>query len=257
VIRLATAVALAATLAGPGALAEAAAVEVRGSELVISTGGRTLARSDLVGAVLGLAREDGGVANVRIERITTDPGRVEGDVVLYDLIDADGGQPVCPPEADGMPHAILQGAPGGAIAIYCTAGARGKCIRLGYRPWAQWNGAPLEPYWRACVRMVQADYCGDDRPTTLDGMPISIYDTLGINPRGDGLQNAFEAAWDADGALCVAHPRVPQNITLKELAVACPRLAGRLGTGCTEGAAKRLGQALLFNASRGDGVPEN
>ena len=254
-IRLAPAFALAATLAGTGALADAATVEMRGSELVISTGGRTLARSELVGAVLGLAREDGGIANVRIDRIITDPGRPEGDVVLYDLLDADDGRPVCPPEADGRPHAVLQRAPGGAIAIYCTAGALGKCIRWGYRPWAMRDGVALRPYWQACARMVQADYCGDDRPTTRDGMQISVYDALGINPRGEGLEYGFEAAWDADGALCVAHPRVPRNITLEELASACPRLAGRLGPSCTEGAARHLGHPLLVNGSRGDGIP--
>lgn len=259
--RGARALALAAALAGVGALAEAAladaaVIEIRGSELLISTGGRTLARSELVGAVLGLALENGGSADVRIERITTDPDRAEGDVVLYDLIDTESGQPVCPPEANGSPHALLQRAPGGAISIYCTAGARGKCIRLGYRPWAHRYGRALEPYWQACVRMVQADYCGDARPTTRDGISISIYDTLGLHPRRAGLEYAFEAAWDADGALCVAHTRVPQNITLKELSSACPRLAGRLGRTCTEAAASRIGNPLLVNGSQGNGVPE-
>jgi ADYC domain-containing protein len=150
---------------------------------------------------------------------------------------------------------VLQRAHNGAIAIYCTAGALGKCIRWGYRPWAVRDGVALRPYWQACVRMVQADYCGDDRPTTRDGMQISIYDPLGINPRGGGLEFPFEAAWDADGARCVAHPRLPQNITLDALEAACPRLAGHLGASCTESAARRLGQPLLFNASRGDGVP--
>jgi hypothetical protein len=54
----------------------------------------------------------------------------------------------------------------------------------------------------------------------------------------------------------VAHPRVPQNITLETLGAECPKLAGRLGGACTEEAASRLGRPLLFNASRGDGVPE-
>jgi hypothetical protein len=54
----------------------------------------------------------------------------------------------------------------------------------------------------------------------------------------------------------MAHPRVPQNITLEALGAECPRLADRLGAACTEETASRLGRPLLFNASRGDGVPE-
>jgi hypothetical protein len=257
VIRVALALALAALLAEGGLCADAASVEIRDSELVVSTGGRVLPRSELIGAVLGLAREDGGTVNVRIDRIVTDPGRDEGDVVLYDLSVAGGeGAPVCPAEADGNPQAMLQPGPGGTITIFCTAGAKGKCIRWGYRPWAERDGVSLEPYWRACVRMVRADYCGDDSPTTLDGMLISIYDTLGIQQRDEALDFTFEAAWDAQGALCAAHPRVPQNITLEALATACPRLAGRLGSACTEVAARHFGTPLLYNASRGDGVPE-
>jgi hypothetical protein len=34
-----------------------------------------------------------------------------------------------------------------------------------------------------------------------------------------------------------------------------PRLAGRTGAGCTAEAAKAMGKPLLFNASRGDGIP--
>jgi hypothetical protein len=225
---------------------------------VVSNEGRTLTRAELAGAVLALQREDGDVVEVRIDRIVTDPQRVEGDVVLYDLSLAENGgwRPVCAPETDGEPHAVLQPAPAGAVAILCTAGALGKCIRLGYRPWAERRGVALAPYWQACARLVRADYCGDGRGTTRDRMLIDLYDTLGIQQRAGAPGLAFEAAWDGQGALCVAHPRVPQNITLEALAAACPRLAGKLGRGCTESVARRLGAPLLFNSSRGDGVPE-
>jgi hypothetical protein len=238
--------------------AHAARAELAGSELVVADGGRRVPREALVGAVLTLGLEGGGSAEVRIDRITIDPGRPEGDVVLYDLSVDDGGawQPVCAPEADGAPHAVLQPSPGGRIAIFCTAGALGKCIRFGYRPWATRDGVSLEPYWQACTRMVRADYCGDNRPTTRDGMLIDVYDTLGIQTREGAPGLTFEAAWAADGALCVAHPRVPQNIDLRMIASWCPRLAPRLGPACTEATARRHGAALLFNASRGDGVPE-
>lgn len=238
--------------------ARAAEVALRGSELVVSEEGVALPRHALLGAVLTLGLEDGGAAEVRIDRAAVDPGRPEGDVILYDLsVEEEGGWvPVCAPEADGAPHAVLQPAAGGRIAIFCTAGALGKCVRFGYRPWASRDGVPLEPFWQACTRMVRADYCGDNRPTTRDGMLIDIYDRLGIQVREGAPGLDFEAAWDARGAVCVAHPRVPQNIDLRTLGERCPRLAGRLGADCDEDAARRLGAPLIFNASRGDGVPE-
>ncbi len=112
---------------------------------MVSADGRVLPRPDLIGAVLALTREDGLVTDVRIDAILPDPGRPEGDVVLYDLsVVGHGGAwvPACPPEPDGQPHAVLQPGPDGAIAVLCTAGAQGKCIRLGYRPWAVRDGVP-------------------------------------------------------------------------------------------------------------------
>lgn len=236
---------------------------MQGSELVVAAEGQRLARSDLIGAVLALVQEDGTVANVRIDDIATDPGRAEGDVVLYDLSVVEDGRPpvpACPVEPDGLRHAVLQQGSDGAILIYCTAGALGKCIRLGYRPWATQDGVPLAPYWNACIHMIRGDYCGNDRATTRNGMLIDIHDGLGIQQRvaapEAGANLPFEAAWGEEGAICVAHPRVPQNITLDALAAECPRLSGRVGPGCTEAAAQRLGTPLNFNASRGDGVPE-
>lgn len=256
-IRLVHAAALAGLLAADDARTEAVSLEIRGSELVVSTEGGALARAQLIGAVLTAVNENGNAVKMRIDGIATDPARPEGDVVLYDLSIATADAawvPACPIEADGGAHAVLQPGEDGALRIFCTAGALGKCIRRGYRPWAMQDGVALKPYWQACVRMVRADYCGNDQSTTLDGMQISIYDALGVNPRGEGLEFAFEAAWDANGAICVAHPRVPENVTLEELGSACPRLAGRLGAGCTAQAARRMGNPLLFNGSRGEGA---
>jgi hypothetical protein len=241
------------------AQASPAKVELRGSELVLIIDDVARPGAALTGAVLALALEDGSEAEVRIDRLAPDPRVPEGDVILYDLsIPGDDGAwvPVCEPEADGAPHAILQPTEDGRIAIFCTAGALGKCIRLGYRPWAARDGVALDAYWRACVRMIRADYCGDDQPTTRDGMLINIHDRLGIQRRDDAPGLTFEAAWNAAGAVCVAHPRVPQKATLESLATSCHRLSGKLGAVCTENTATRFGAPLMFNASRGDGVPE-
>lgn len=209
--------------------------------------------------MLDLDLEGGASAKVRIDAIAVDPNVPEGDVFLYDLSVADAaGQwaPVCTPEADTKPHAILRPAADGRIAILCTAGALGKCIRFGYRPWAKVAGTPLEPYWQACVRMVRADYCGDEQPTTRDVMLIDLWDEAGVQERTGLADFSFEAAWGSDGAICVAHPRVPQNVSLAALEAACPRLAGRLGPACTPEAARRWGTPPLFDESRGDGIPE-
>lgn len=104
--------------------------------------------------------------------------------------------------------------------------------------------------------MVRADYCGDEQPTTRDGMLIDLWDEAGVQERAGRQDFSFEAAWGAEGAICVAHPRVPQNVTLEALEKACPRLSGRLGPACTPDAARRWGRPLLFNDSRGDGLPE-
>jgi hypothetical protein len=61
----------------------------------------------------------------------------------------------------------------------------------------------------------------------------------------------FEAAWAVDGAICVAHPRIPENISLEGLAERYPRLKSHLGpVACTEESAKCDPAALLFNRSK-------
>ncbi|TNC72200.1 ADYC domain-containing protein [Rubellimicrobium roseum] len=109
--------------------------------------------------------------------------------------------------------------------------------------------------------MIRADYCGDNRPSTRNGMPINIYDSFGIQQRAaplePGTDFSFEAAWSEQGAICVAHPRVPQNIGLESLAAECRGLSDHLGPDCTEASARRLGASRVFNASRGDSIPEH
>jgi hypothetical protein len=142
------------------------------------------------------------------------------------------------------------------FTLTCSAGAQGKCVRFGYKPWKQTpDGIPLADYHQACVRLVRADYCGG-QGTTRDGMLIDIYDRLGIQRPADEAERQglrFEAAWNPEGAVCVAHTRVPENMTLVHLGEVCPRLRGHLGDAeCTADAAAsgRLGPVLLFNRSR-------
>jgi hypothetical protein len=60
----------------------------------------------------------------------------------------------------------------------------------------------------------------------------------------------FEAGWGKDGATCVARVRIPESVTLEELARRCPgRLAGRVGAVCTEEEARHSSATLLLNKS--------
>jgi hypothetical protein len=73
---------------------------------------------------------------------------------------------------------------------------------------------------------------------------------FGIHACEKDAPMAFEAGWGRDGATCVARPRIPENISLDQLAARYPRLAPRLGPACTEGGARGDPAALLFNRSQ-------
>ncbi len=135
-------------------------------------------------------------------------------------------------------------------ALTCTSGAEGKCILFGYHPWEKRDGVPMRDLHRACMHMLRADYGGDDRPTTRNGIKINLYDRFGIQSVDPAPGMRFEAAWGPDGAVCVAHPRIADNVTLEELASRYPRLRGRLGPqACYEDAVRSDPAALIFNQS--------
>lgn len=230
--------------------------------------GRVLGGAELKGATLTLAMAaDGAARKVRIDSVQTDPHDPDREITLYHLLSVDElgrTRELCQPdwrgERWGFPvrgrwdhdgrHVSNDG-----YTLTCADGAQGKCIRFGYKPWKSLpNGISLEPYHQACVKAVRADYCGD-RGTTRDGMQIDIYDNLGIqqrDPASAALGLKFEAAWTPAGAVCVAHTRVPENMTLEQLAQSCPRLRGHLGPSvCTEqGVENGAKPALLFMRSR-------
>jgi hypothetical protein len=243
------------------AMPDQAGVQVAGSELRLGLpDGRVLSGQALVGVVLSL-RDAGGVPlRVKIEGVGSDPRDKTGEIRLYRFTapgPAGDWQPVCSPDPDGQPLGLAVYGGEGRLAIWCTAGALAKCVRFGYRPWASLpDGTALARYHRACVNLVRADYTGDDRPTTRNGMLIDVYDRIGIqSPEGGPEAMPFEAAWGEHGAVCVAHTRVPQNLTLDGLLARAPHLRGRLGAECSEEDAAGMGEVLLYNRSRGDGIP--
>lgn len=209
--------------------------------------GHTLTDAEIVGVVLTVRDESNAWRKIRVEAIQSDPR--DPEITLYDVVvqnpTTSAWGPLCGPGPDGltlaMPVAGVWTAAGrhepsaGAFNITCTSGAIGKCVRFGYKPWATAkDGTPLWDYHQACVRMVRGDYCGDGTPFTKNGMRINIDDHFAIQSLDTSEPLVFEAAWGPDGALCVHHPRVPENVTLAALEARCPdHLRGRTGEACT------------------------
>jgi hypothetical protein len=255
---------LAALHAAPAAAQQVARVDVVDSRFrVILTDGRVRHSDQLVGAILTIGVGNGAV-RVRIDAVERDTTDYAADVWLHSLSveGADGRWSThCTPDVNGRRLAfpvagqaardgILATAEPGRMEILCTSGAMAKCARFGYRPWAAApDGTSLLTAHRACVRMLRGDYGGRDEPMTRDGMQINVSDALGIQALEDVPDMAFEAGWGPDGAVCVHHPRVKENVTLEELEARYPRLKGRTGSICTEQFARAQG-AVIFNHSR-------
>ncbi|WAS92092.1 ADYC domain-containing protein [Nannocystis punicea] len=95
----------------------------------------------------------------------------------------------------------------GELALACRGTAAGKCLEWGYRMWAKQGGLSLADHYRACTRMVRADYCGNNVPHTENGTPIDVSDGLSpaiLEPETDW---AIEAKWGPQGAVCLNQPR--------------------------------------------------
>jgi hypothetical protein len=266
-------VALALTLSAPPARSvRITAVEVKGTQFgVVLDDGRVLDSTALIGALLDVALPNEAKQRIRLLDVTPDPEDPDGEIILHRITDADSlghETELCQPDPQGARWAFpLRGqwndegerTSEAGFTLTCSAGAQGKCVRFGYKPWkTRSDGVALAAFHATCIKAVRADYCGD-RATTRDGQLIDIYDALDIQRR-DRASTAslpFEAGFSPSGAVCVAHTRVPVNVTLDALAASCPRLAGRLGeAACTEGnaVAGHYGPAMIFIRSP-DGEP--
>lgn len=227
---------------------------------VLMADGRVLPQASLPGTVLVLGIGDGRNRRIRIDAVEPDPKDPAG-APLYTMSAQNPGsgawENIC--EADPEGRRLAFPVPGAFTAdtrytpsadrffITCTGGAESKCIRFGYRPWRTApDGASLAAHYQACVRLVRADYCGDGIGHTRNGTLIDIYDRIGIQQPDPGNTLGFEAAFDANGAVCVRQTRLPDLLSLDRLGTQCPRLQGRLGADCRESA-----PALLFVRSRG------
>ena len=223
--------------------------------------GRVVAGADLVGVILHLRDGAGQPLAIRIDSVPSPSEQPTSGIELYGLSrrDAQGAwSPLCKPGADGralgfpLPAAAPSdedvAADGGGFSIACTAGARGKCVMLGYRPWTvAANGESLQPYFESCVRMMRADYCGDGRSHTRPGIRIDMWDSAGIQTAQTAMP--FEAAWGPHGAVCLAKVRAPALSGLEDVLAACPRLAQLPPSTCASWSRRPGSSALIWNNS--------
>ena len=228
-------------------------ISVEGTEIVVRLAdGRALRSKDLTGATLDV-RFEGQPAKVRIAGVELDPDDKSKTVWLHTMEtrQADGTwSNLCMAGPDGRRQGFPLGDAKGGLEFTCSSGALGKCARFGYRPWASGpDGTSLAPQHAACVRMVRGDYGGNNEPFTRNGMSIDVFDPQGIQMADNAPDQAFEAGWSPEGAVCVHHVRVKENVTLAQLEERFPRLKGRTGAVCTEAFAREHG-ALLFNRSK-------
>lgn len=249
-----------AILVAAAARAAAASVSVEGTEFrVAADDGSVLSQQAIEGLVLTLGDGSGAERRIRIDSAERAPGDPDGEVMLYGLSERDATgawRNICLPDREGRRLAFpLQGSfskdgrydpTPGRLLITCTGGAEGKCVRSGYKPWGHAkDGTPLLDAYRACVRLVRADYSGDGLGTTRNGQPIDIYDDFGVQAPSNDPAYEFEAGFSPDGAVCVRHARVKENANLESIAASQTRLAGAVGEVCTETFARGRG-AILF-----------
>lgn len=173
--------------------------------------GRALHGEDLAGLTLVIANTS-GETEIRIDGIAHESRLVGRPITFYRMSvkDRDGAfGPLCDVDPDGERAAFAFPDGAGGFSLTCTSGAEGKCILFGYLPWETREGIPLRDLHRACIHMLRADYGGDNRSTTRNGMKVNLYDRFGIQNPGHAPGMAFEAAWGRKGRSASPIPASP------------------------------------------------
>jgi hypothetical protein len=189
-------------------------VWLEGAELHGQMGEVLLAGTDLVGLVLNGELGDGRWVKLRIEG-AADAG---AGVWRYDFLYKPGTDETWEAVCGAGASAVVvsgrwnyeEGVPGGGaftpdssvFTIGCPYSAVEKCVRLGYRPWAQLGTVPGVELHTSCVRAIRADFCGDGRSQTTNGRVINIYDGVGI--QADTEDWNIEAEWTPNGTRCIS-----------------------------------------------------
>lgn len=236
-------------------------VDVQGTEFIVTLpDGKQRRSSALIGAIMQMP--DGH--RMRIDAVERETSPQGDEIWLHTLsVQTDAGwSPLCEPDSNqralGFPFQGTFTESGryiptpGLFSVSCTSGAQAKCIRFGYAPWKHGpDGGSLSNHYSACVRMVRADYCGDNKPHTVNGTMIDIYDDIKVQESDQTMTDLrFEAGWAPDGAVCVHHLRIPSLPDPRPPGASCPGLRSQASEGaCTEAWARSHG-ALLYNRSR-------
>lgn len=239
-------------------------LRIDGTEIVVTDGeGKEHRGSKLEGAELDL----GQLGSLRVHRHRIDSeARFPDETWLLDgelrAVGTSEFKPLCPPDPKGDSRMIMFSgyldaglryvADRARFSMSCVSGVEAKCLRWGYHPWrrAPLGGETLAVHFETCIRLARADYCGNNQATTRDGTSIDLYDRVGVQQRTPDLPTyAFEAGWGPQGALCVHHARIPENLKLNDLPTQCPRLADAPnGAQCNEAWAETKG-ALMMSRS--------
>jgi hypothetical protein len=247
------AVALGLLLTAP-AFAREGRLAIDGLDLVLRLSDGTVLKGEALVGVSVTAGTQSNQIDIRIDDVVRDGPLANRGGTFYRMSIKDPStgmsHPLCEVDPNGERAAFVFPDGSGGFSITCTSGAEGKCILFGYLPWETRDGVALRDLHRACVHMLRADYGGDNHPTTRNGTSVNLYDRLGIQHPDAAPGMAFEAAWGPDGAICVSHTRIADNISLEELGERYPRLRGMLGPhACSEDAMRSDPRALLFNQS--------
>lgn len=226
----------------------------------------TLKGEDLKGVQFDAVDEQGRKLNFQIRDVELDPQDPEKETYLYTVFYLDTSDSkwknLCTPDAYNVAKAIPLTGFWDEIGAYvessklvtfgCTSGALAKCVRFGYKPWKSVKGKSLRDLHQACTRMVRADYCGNGKSHTQEGIWIDVYDVLGIQKQTAKSGMVFEAAWGPNGATCINRARLSE--TVSEIVEECPKkLKSSLNNdgSCStaEKAKQNCPDSLLFNNS--------
>ena len=221
--------------------------------------GSILSQDGLPGTILTLGDGSGAQRRIRIDAVQSDDRDPTGEVMLYTLSEPD-------PAAAEWRNAWQPDRTGDDWGSHSRARSR----RTGGTSWSRVNidhvhrrsrgdcsvgrqtlatlpdGTSLEPYYQACVRLV-ARVLRRWRGPYCNGTPIDLFDRIGIQQDETAPDMTLEAAFGPEGAVCVAHTRLSDVLSMQDLLLRYPRLASHPWADCTESS-----PALLFVRSAPD-----
>jgi hypothetical protein len=130
---------------------------------------------------------------------------------------------------------------GRSFSFACTKRDVVTCLDQGY------VDDPADPtryaLFKSCTRMLRADYCGTGESHTRTGSFVTMRDNQGIAADDHLEPLAFEAAWNADGAVYMARHRWP------DMKPACARPIPECPVGVNRDTGTGAAAPLLFNES--------